>query len=510
MNKTKLLSLLFMNIYLGLWFSPVSYSQTAGSYWPDDGWRISTPEEQGVDSDTLLKMFRNIQSLDLDFHSILIIRNGYLITEAYWAPYHKNTIHNVKSASKSIMSALVGIALEKKYLKNLNQKVLEFFPEYVTEPLKQEISLYDLLTMKAGFNWMEDSGPSPFDLENWNKISMRDKPGEIFEYNTMLPHMMSAILTKASGESTKDFADSFLFKPLGIKSYAWKKSDSGYYCGGSEIFLTPRDMAKFGYLFLNKGRWNQQQIVSEEWIKESTSQKVKIQGNIDYAAGLNYGYWWWIPEKGYMAWGAGGQYIIIRQDLGLVVVITANGFDRINRYKEFMKSFLDENIFSAVKTDTPLPAHQSAIRELHRTFLGLENPKERHIKILPKIAEQISKHKYFFKPNKVGFKSSQLTFKSNTECLWEYDIGEKKAVIRIGLNGNFIINKIDFSMGVNPDGEELACKGYWKNEDTFIIQHHIIGDPSKQIFELRFTVQNVTMHISTIGMDILINGAMEK
>ncbi len=510
MNNTKLLSLLFMNIYLGLCFSHVSYSQTTGSYWPDDEWRISTPEEQGVDSKILIEMFQKIQSSALDFHSIVVIRNGYIITEAYWAPYHRTTIHNIKSASKSIMSALVGIALEKKYLKNLNQKVLEFFPEYVTEPLKQEICLYNLLTMKAGFNWMEDSGPSPFDLENWNKIPMRDKPGEKFEYNTMLPHMMSAILTTTSGESTKNFADSFLFKPLGIKSYTWKKSDAGYYCGGSEMFLTPRDMAKFGYLFLNKGKWNQQEIISEEWIKESTSLKVKIPDNVNYAAGLDYGYWWWILDKGYMAWGAGGQYIIVRPDLDLVVVITANGYETINRYQGFMKSFLDETIFSAIKTAASLPANPSAFKEYHSTVLNLENPKERHIHGLPKIAETISHHKYSFEPNDVGFKSIYLTFSKNSECLWEYYLREKKVALQIGLNGIYIVNKIDFYMAVNPDGDEIACKGYWKNEETFIIEHHIIGDPSKQIFELHFTGQNVTMHISTVGMNILIKGAMEK
>jgi CubicO group peptidase (beta-lactamase class C family) len=509
-SKYRLKSVLFLIIYFGISFSISSYMKTKDLYYPDDKWRISTPEEQGINSEKILAMFRKIRSSTLDFHSILIIRNGFIVTEAYWAPYNKNTPHNIKSASKSIISALVGIALKEKYLNNLHQKISEFFPEYVQEPRKQDISLYDLLTMKAGFNWMEDSGPSPYDLENWIKIPMRDKPGEKFEYNTMLPHMMSAILTKVSGESTKNFADKYLFTPLGIKSYQWTKSSDGYYHGGSDIFLTPRDMAKIGYLFLNNGRWNQRQLVAEEWVKESTSLKVKIPDNVNYAKGLDYGYWWWIQEKGYIAWGAGGQYIIVRPDLDLVIVITANGFNDINHYHGFMKSFLEENIYSAIKSDSPLPANSSAFQELSNTILEIENPKEIPNRSLPKTAAKISNNNYIFEPNKMGFKSTIFTFAKNAACSWKYCLGDKKITMQVGLKGNYILNKIDFSMGVHPDGEEIACKGYWKNDDTFIIEHHIIGDPSKQIFELLFDGKNVTMNISTFGMNATIKGIIEK
>ena len=510
MIKYGIRSIVLSIIFLGFSFSIATYGKTKGSYYPDDKWRISTPEEQGMDSKNILEMFQKIHSSTLDYHSILIIRNGYIVTEAYWAPYNKDTIHNVKSASKSIISTLVGIALEKKYLNNLHQKVSEFFPEYVHDQSKQDISLFDLLTMKAGFNWMEDSGPSPYDLENWNKIPMRDKPGEKFEYNTTLTHMMSAILTKVSGESTKNFADTYLFNPLGIKSYRWTKGSDGYYHGGSDIFLTPRDMAKFGYLFLNKGKWNQQQIVSEEWVKESTSQKVKIPDNVSYAADLDYGYWWWIQEKGYMAWGAGGQYIIVRPDLDLVVVITANGFDDINRYGEFFRSFLEENIYSAIGSNSPLPANPSALQELDSTILEMENPKELPNRLMPEMAATISSSNYVLEQNQIGFKSTNLTFVNNAACSWKYDLRDKTVSMQVGLKGNYIMNKTDFSMGVNPDGEEIACKGHWKDDDTFIIEHHIIGDPSKQIFELRFSKQTVTMHVSTFGMNTTIKGTIGK
>jgi CubicO group peptidase (beta-lactamase class C family) len=498
-----------MIAFIVLWLcghSLASCGQAGHSYYPDDAWRTSTPEEQGVDSKYLVAMLRNIQSAKLDLHSLLIIRNGYMISEVYWEPYHRGTTHDIKSASKSIMSALVGIALEKKSLKGLDQKITEFFPEYVDEPLKKDISLRDLLTMRSGLNWQEGAGPSPFDIKNWRMVSMRDKPGGRFEYNTALPHMMSAILTKTSKTSTRDFAGSFLFSPLGVKGYEWKKGDDGYYCGGSEIFMTPRDMAKFGYLFLRNGSWSGVQVVPSSWIRESTSGKVKLASGNGFYTGLDYGYWWWVQEKAYMAWGAGGQYIIVRPDLDLVVVITANSFDKINRYQDFFKSFLEQNIYSAAKSDSPLPADRSAVRELLDIARQLEYPKELPGQPLPLTAATISHRHYVLEPNGMGLKSVGLSCGNNDECTWNYSRGEKEVHMRIGLRGNYLINTTDFSMGVRPGGEVIACKGYWKDGNTFVIEHHLLGDPSKQVFELGFIQRKVTMHIYAMGIDATIRG----
>ncbi|GAI35793.1 unnamed protein product, partial [marine sediment metagenome] len=249
---------------------------------------------------------------------------------------------------------------------------------------------------------------------------------------------MSAILTKTSGESTKEFADKWLFKPLGIKDYHWRKSEDGIYHGGSDIFLTPRDMAKFGYLFLNNGQWNEKQIVPKEWVKKSTTKKVNIPADDLYATGLNYGYWWWIQEKAYMAWGAGGQYIIVSPDLNLVVVFTADGFDNINLYEIFMKLFLVDNIYSAVKSEMPLPADPSALKELDNILKELENPKEISITKLPKIGTTISKNNYTFETNDVGFQSTSFKF-SNNICVWEYYIGGHGITLQVGMNGNYLI-----------------------------------------------------------------------
>ena len=299
--------------------------------------------------------------------------------------------------------------------------------------------------MTAGFDYMEDAGPSPYDLDSWKIIPTRDKPGEVFEYNTMLSHMMSAILTKATRESTKTFADRWLFEPLGITHYDWIKSNDGIYHGGSDIFLTPRDMAKFGYLYSKNGQWKGKEIVSRKWINDSTTKQVSIPADDVYAEGLNYGYWWWLTEKGFMAWGAGGQYIIVRPDLDLVIVITSNGFDDINHYSAFMKSFLEKYIFSAIKSRAQLPANPAMEKRLDSIIHDIENPLENPVNSMPEIAGQISDKKYLL-PNNIGLTASKIIFKDN-ECIWEYSIGTLLTHLQVGINGLFKINEIPFSIG---------------------------------------------------------------
>ncbi|MBA7557763.1 hypothetical protein ES705_50534 [subsurface metagenome] len=127
---------------------------------------------------------------------------------------------------------------------------------------------------------------------------------------------------------------------------------------------------------------------------------------------------------------------------------------------------------------------------------------------MPKIGTTISKNNYTFETNDVGFQSTSFKF-SNNICVWEYYIGGHGITLQVGMNGNYLINDIGFSMGVNPDGEKIACKGYWDSDNRFNIEHHMIGDPSKQIFKFNFDEDNITMNLSTIGMDIVIKGTKE-
>jgi len=483
-----------------------AHGQSPSPRSPD--WKISTPEAQGVDSRKLLEMFQDIKAKGGDdLHSILIVRNGYLIAESYLAPYHKETLHNVKSATKSILSALVGIALEKKYLRSLDQKVADFYPEYVNDPQKKEITLRHLLTMTAGLAWSYDrettSPASPTDLESWKVVPMRDTPGEKFEYNTMLAHMMSAVLTKASGESTKEFADSFLFGPLGISNVQWSKDNKGIYIGGAELFLTPRDMAKFGLLYLNKGVWNGRQIVPEAWVEESTSPKLSFGPDRNYPAAMGYGYWWWIPDQSYQARGYNGQYIIVRPDLNMVVVVTGENQNAIFQY-------LDPYIFQAASSKGTLPPNPQAVRSLNRLFDELENPAAQAVGPMPQAAAKVSGIKYVLEPNKMGMQSFVLSFKDGRECTMNVAIGKMAIDFPVGLDGNFRIANAGISFGNNSEPSQIASKGSWVDDNTFAFKFHILGDVVTQNFLLKFGDTDVALDLGDGFSSTRIAGKMEK
>jgi len=302
-------------------------------YWPTNGWKTSTPEQQGMDSAKLMIADEFIQNRLPDAFSLLVVKNGYLVFEKYysWGSPEKYAV--VHSVTKSVMSALIGIALDKGYLNSVDQKLVEFFPEYLTDqsdPRKREISLKNLLTMSAGFRW-NDWGPTMgkwYTSSNWAKFTIQlpqeNNPGEVFNYNSSTSHLLSIILSKSTKTGTLDFAKRNLFEPLGIQSAYWHQDPQKYYIGGFGLGLSARDLAKFGFLYLNNGYWNGQSIISEHWVKESTRQRMFAH---EMYGPTYYGYQWWIKEVdgcfSYRAWGRRGQFIVVIPKHDMVIVVTS-------------------------------------------------------------------------------------------------------------------------------------------------------------------------------------------
>jgi len=305
-------------------------------YWPTSGWKTSIPEKQGMDSAKLLIAEEFIQNRLPDAYSLLVVKNGYLVFEKYYSYGSREKYAVVHSVTKSVTSALIGIALDKGYLNSVDQKLVDFFPEYITDesdPMKQGISLRHLLTMSAGFKW-NDRGPSMrnwYLSSNWVKSAIQlpqeNTPGETFKYNSSTSHLLSAILSKSSETSTLDFAKQYLFKPLGIQSAYWHEDQQGYHIGGFGLGLSARDLAKFGFLYLNDGYWNGRNIVSESWVNKSTSQQIQAFSHPIYGK-FGYGYQWWVKKvdgcKSYRAWGRRGQFIVVVPELDLVIAVTSN------------------------------------------------------------------------------------------------------------------------------------------------------------------------------------------
>ena len=313
--------------------SPIKFYEDNPTYIDpiDDSssWKFSTPEESGLNSALLDKATDDLQKKP-HLWSFLIVKDGKLAYEKYFNGSHARAANNVHSASKSILSAAIGIAVKKGYIESVDQKLSTLLPDYfkgVDNPLKKNISVRHLLTMQSGFTWTEDE--TEYDIEkeaDWGRailgLELEKKPGEKFLYNTGLTHLMSILLTETSGMSTQDFVHKFLFDKIGIHAKHWGQDKKGYYSGGYNLYLTPRELAKFGQLYLQEGKWRGKQIISKKWVADSTQKQVNAREGVDY------GYNWWIRKIGNhdisFAWGFGGQFVYLVRDLNMVVVLTTN------------------------------------------------------------------------------------------------------------------------------------------------------------------------------------------
>jgi CubicO group peptidase (beta-lactamase class C family) len=309
---------------------------TGSSYWPTGDWRTSSPAEQGMDPDKLALMLQAVEQEQLKLHSLLIIRNGSIVSETYFPPYTAQTPHEQFSVTKSVIATLVGIAIDKGSIDGVDQRVVDFFPSHTFEhpdERKAAMTLEDVLTMRTGLDWQEADSTframyqSPDWVQFMLDIPMHEQPGRQFRYCSGCSHLLSAIVQQRSGMNTRDFAQQALFDPLGISSVHWEDDRQGIPIGGWGLWLTPRDMAKFGYLYLHDGVWDGRQIVPAAWVKAA------VQGHTETGSGLGYGYQWWTDPAGdaYVALGRDGQMIYVVPALQLIVVTTAatDGHDAI-------------------------------------------------------------------------------------------------------------------------------------------------------------------------------------
>lgn len=314
---------------------PTASSISNAAVWPTRAWSISSPGEQGIDSAKLAKADKRIQEHYPNVYSLLVIRHGYLVYEKYYNGMNKSSANPVYSVTKSVTSALTGIAIHEKLIQNVNQRIADFLPEYfkaVDHPEKKDITIANALTMTGGLRSVDNDFSPYYSSPDWMEYALKQpltaKPGAKFEYNTGLPHFLSVIISKTSGRNTKEFADKYLFSKIGIHPAHWDQDSKGYYGGGFGLYLTPRDMAKFGYLYLNRGKWDGEPILPEDWVRESLQKHVAIDKTVDYG----YLFWlqdMWDPVSGknqhtYRADGAGGQKIVVVPDLDLIAVITAD------------------------------------------------------------------------------------------------------------------------------------------------------------------------------------------
>jgi len=344
---------------------------TSGYYWPTAGWRNCTPEEQGMNSTILQEMIDHIIDAKLDVHSVIVTRNAYVVLEEYPNPYQGQSrtmsfqgTHYLYSVTKSFSSCLIGMAIYQELIDNVSQTVLSFFPNMTfsnVDERKERMTLWDLLTMRSGLPWDETTYPfndarNDVYQVNFNSSGgvqyeldrpMEYDPGTGFLYNTGASHILSGIVQETTGMTTLEFATEYLFNPLNISPVFWPSDMKGVNFGGFDLQLRPLDMAKFGYLYLNRGVWDRERILPGGWVQNTTTTVTTLSPTHGYAA-----QWHTMPDMDvYYAAGLYGQYIFVSPEYNIVAVFTS-GYG-MNDYDENPRMFRDYILAAAGEVPPP-------------------------------------------------------------------------------------------------------------------------------------------------------------
>jgi CubicO group peptidase (beta-lactamase class C family) len=303
--------------------------------WPVEEWQTAAPDAHGIDPGGLQATQDHLIDNYPTITSLLVARGGVLVHEWY-ATGDADTLRNTKSATKSVLSMLVGIALDAGDLGGLDDTLADLLPARMAgldDRRKRAITVRDLLTMRSGLAWEEWRGStlqmtaSP----DWVRFvlhrPLEREPGTQHNYSTGDSQLLAAALQRATGMSPLEYADMMLFLPLGIERRAWPADPQGITIGGAELALRARDLARLGHLYLNQGRWGDEQIVPAAWVRDSVHAHANVVPQAtDDCPRLDYGYLWWLRQQGeydsFMAVGYGGQYIYVVPALDLVVVMT--------------------------------------------------------------------------------------------------------------------------------------------------------------------------------------------
>lgn len=290
-------------------------------------------EAEGFDSEAILNFLDAIKTSGLEWHSFMLVKNGKVISEAWWKPFASANKHTLYSLSKSFTSTAIGILIDEGKL-TVNEPVIKFFPDELPQEISENLknmTVKHLLTMNTGHN--TDTMPEfrRFENQTWIKSFLNHpvihKPGSHYLYNTGATYMLGAILHKITGQTLEQFLQPRLFAPLNIIGYDWEKSPQGLNTAGYGLRVSTEDIAKFGQLYLQKGKWNGKQIISENWVEEASKAQTTSQaGNNDWAQG--YGYQFWRCKPGfYRGDGAYGQFCMIMPEYNTVLVMTCESFN---------------------------------------------------------------------------------------------------------------------------------------------------------------------------------------
>ena len=457
-------------------------------YWPTEGWRTSTPEEQGYRSEKLAQMLQSIQEAGTNIDSLLIIHNGYVALDAHFEPYDGSFPHNLASVTKSVMTTLIAIAADQGRV-DLDAPVVSYFPDRTIANLderKERLTVRHLTRMVNGMQ----SGCFEGDLPtidgmrahpDWVQGAldrpMAAEPGTTFCYDSPGMHILSAILQDATGMTALEFAQQYLFAPLGIQDAIWDIDPQGYNRGWADLYLTPESVAKIGYLWLHQGNWDGQQIVSREWVLDSVR---RHSTKVNHDSG--YGNGWWINMSHYFAAGRGGQEVKVIPALNTILVMTGGGYD-VPEITNLLFPIL-------IQSGRPRPADPEGEAVLQAALAGIQDRQLNPIDpVSSRVAETVSNKTYQCEQNPAGLEMLRIDFSNpNAAALYQRSF-HQDMLWEVGLDGRY---------RQTVDGDSVL--GYWDESSIF---HLEIFDIGTQAYSVKF--EGDRLQVIAEGTDLVID-----
>ena len=466
-------------------FAVVSASAQS-PYWPTGKWRTATPESQGLDSQAIAAAIDQVIQRHLGVHSLLVIRHGYAVVDTYFYPYNSASPHDLASVTKTLTSTLTGVAVANGMLK-LEQPLLPFFPAErpsEAEERKQKITIGDVLRMESGL----DCGYLPGEKEleqmkrsqNWVRFAlslpMKYDPGTRPSYCSPGYHLLGSAIGVAAHTTEFEFAQKFLFEPLGMRPGLWADDPQGRNHGWGDSHFFPADVAKIGYLYLHGGEWNGKQIVSRDWVKMSTALSPgarREHGGFGYEWGATNG-----PNGlQFGGTGRGGQTLIVWPDLDMIVVSMAGG--NIGQIASLIRQ--------AVKADRPLDANPAAYAELHsKSANAAKPPSPGQVSTVPPFASKISGVVYDFPVNPSRLDSLSLAFDKNKARVDLKYYGVSLG-FPIGLDGVYRLGEY------GPYHMLAGAMGKWTSESEFLLDINFVANINHYTLNMRFDGDHVNV-----------------
>lgn len=451
---------------------------------PQKTWKTATPEQQGMNSLVLANAIKHFKQDSTNIHSLLIIKDNHVVLDVGFYPFQNNYAHDLASVTKSITSLLIGIAIDREFIKNENEPIYHYFPEYPIEnDTLKAVTIKDLLNMSSGLQCSWNDGEKELNqmvksadwVEFMFSLPFDTIPGQKFSYCSGNFYLLAEILQRATKMTCLDFADQYLFKPLDFGKSYWEENDRGVNQGWGDLHITIYDLAKIGCLVLNNGHWNGKQIVPEQWIS-------KINPLYEIHNTESYGYGWWLDSENpdeIQAMGRGGQRLFILRDAQTVVATFGGGFDAGD---------LDNIALESIAAHRENENHYNQLRH---QIKAVESPDTASSGNSGDRFSFIELNKTFqFDKDDLGFKS--IRFEKRSEdgyVILDFTDGSKEEH-PIGMDNQYKMST-EYEFGL-----PIAVKGRWTDDTTLAVDYNRLSRIENYKFIIVFKGDSIAVKIT--------------